>query len=87
MLPIYEEHLRKKKINIISIGSSKLDLRKRNSGKKLKKKIKKNDVIIFISAEAPVKNIKMFINNIKICNAVCESLERKKIKTTYLYKF
>ena len=71
---------KEKKINIISIGSSKLDLRKRDSGKKLKKKIKKNDVIIFISAEAPVKNIKMFINNIKICNAVCESLERKKIK-------
>ena len=75
-----QKAFKKKKINIISIGSSKLDLRKKNSGKKLKKKIRKNDVVIFISAEAPVKNIRMFINNIKICNSVCEALEKKKIK-------
>ena len=36
--------------------------------------------VVFIAAEAPVKNIRMFINNIKICNTVCDSLEKKKIK-------
>ena len=34
---------------------------------------------MFIAAEAPVKNIEMFINNLKICNTVCKSLEKKKV--------
>ena len=72
--------LKQKGINITTIGRSKLDLKKKNASKKLKKKIKNNDVVIFIAAEAPVKNIGMFINNIKICKTVCDSLEKKKIK-------
>ena len=72
--------LKHKRINITTIGRSKLDLKKKNASKKLKKKIKNNDVVVFIAAEAPVKNIGMFINNIKICKTVCDSLEKKKIK-------
>ena len=44
------------------------------------KKIKKDDVVVFIAAEAPVKNIKMFINNLKICGTICDSLKKKKIR-------
>ena len=72
--------LKQRRINITTIGRSKLDLKKKNASKKLKKKIKNNDVVVFIAAEAPVKNIGMFINNIKICKTVCDSLEKKKIK-------
>ena len=72
--------LKERRINIMSIGRSKLDLKKENASKKLKKEIKNNDVVIFIAAEAPVKNIEMFINNIKICKTVCDVLEKKKIK-------
>ena len=72
--------LKQRGINITTIGRSKLDLKKKNASKKLKKKIKNNDVVVFIAAEAPVKNIGMFINNIKICKTVCDSLEKKKIK-------
>ena len=75
-----QKMLKKRRINIMSIGRSKLDLKKENASKKLKKKIKNNDVVIFIAAEVPVKNIEMFINNIKICKTVCDTLEKKKIK-------
>ena len=70
--------LKERRINIMSIGRSKLDLKKENASKKLKKKIKNNDVVIFIAAEVPVKNIEMFINNIKICKTVCDTLEKCK---------
>ena len=44
-----QKAFKKKKINIISIGSSKLDLRKKNSGKKLKKNKKKRCCNIYFS--------------------------------------
>ena len=72
--------LKKKKINILPIGRSKLNLKNENMAKFLRKKIKNNDVVIFIAAEAPVKNDEMFFNNLKICNTVCKSLNEKTIQ-------
>ena len=74
-----QKALKKSKINVLLLGRSKLNLKKENAGKVLASKIKNKDVVIFIAAEAPVKNIKMFINNLKICNAVCYSLGKKNI--------
>ena len=71
--------LKKKNIKFISVGRSKFDLKSKKTIKKLRKKIKKRDSIIFIAAEAHVKNSEMFLNNIKICETVCGSLEKKKI--------
>ena len=62
--------LKKKNIKFISVGRSKFDLKSKKTIKKLRKKIKKRDSIIFIAAEAPVKNSEMFLNNIKICETV-----------------
>jgi len=74
-----QERLRKIKTQFIKIGRKVADLRKKSSKDYLKKKIKKNDVIIFIAAEAPVKNKSMFKNNIKICENICSSLVKKNI--------
>ena len=71
--------LKKKNIKFMSVGRSNFDLKSKKTIKKLRKKIKKRDSIIFIAAEAPVKNSEMFLNNIKICETVCGSLEKKKI--------
>ena len=74
-----QKELNKKSINFLSIGRSNLNLKKKNASQILSKKIKTGDVIVFIAAEAPVKNIKMFINNLIICKTVCDSLKKKKI--------
>ena len=42
--------LKESGIKIMSIGRLKLDLRKKNASKKLEKKIKNNDIFIFISS-------------------------------------
>ena len=65
----------------IPIGRSKVNLKQKGSYKKLRKIIKNGDIIIFVAAEAPVKNIEMFFNNLKICKTVCNALESKKIDT------
>ena len=69
------------KINIKNrlILRKEIDLSKKKNISKIKKKIRKNDIIIFIAAKAPVKNFKMFEENIYILNNLCEALLKKKI--------
>ena len=74
-----QKALKQKLIKVITIGRSKIDLKNKNASQILKRKIKNNDAIVFIAAEAPVKNMKMFINNIKILKTVCDGLKDKKI--------
>ncbi len=74
-----QKKLKEKNFKFITIGRKDINLKNNTSFKVLNKKIKKNDIIVFISAEAPAKNMKMFLSNLKICDNVCKSLESKKI--------
>jgi len=74
-----QEEMKKRSINTLTIGRSTINLKNHNARKLLTRKIKNGDTIVFIAAEAPVKNFKMLINNLKICNNVCNSLQNKKI--------
>ncbi len=75
-----QENLKKNKIKFVKFGRKNLNLKSKLSVKILKKKIKENDFIIFISAEAPVKNIKMLNNNLKICSNVTKALSKISFK-------
>lgn len=72
--------LKSKNFKPLVFGKKQIDLKKKNSFKKLKSKIKINDIIVFISAEAPVKNLQMLKNNIDICINFCKSTEKEFIK-------
>jgi len=74
-----QEEMKKRSINTLTIGRSTINLKNHNARKLLNRKIKNGDTIVFIAAEAPVKSFKMLINNLKICNNVCNSLQNKKI--------
>lgn len=71
--------LKKNKINFKSISSKKINLKKEDSFKKIKKILKKNDVVIFLAAEAPVRNFKTLLNNIDMLNSVIEGINLKII--------
>ena len=73
------EILKKFKINFKCISSKNINLKDRNSFKKLKKIVKKNDVVIFLAAEAPVKNFKTLLNNIDMLNSVIDGVDSKII--------
>ena len=55
--------LKKNKNNHIGFNSKNLNLLKKNSSNIISKIINKDDIILFISANAPVKNEKMFTDN------------------------
>ena len=75
----FVKNLKKHKMKFIPINKKKIDLVNRNSIKKLDKVIRKGDSVIFASAIAPVKTIKMLNDNLRICTNVFSCLKKKKI--------
>ena len=74
------KRLRFKKNNLVLINRKRIDLEKENCIKSLSKIIRGNDICIFVAANAPVKNEKMFLSNILICRNICNVIKKKKIK-------
>ena len=66
--------------NFITISKKKIDLTKNTSVKELNKIINSNDILVFISAIAPVKNFKMLNQNLNMCRNIFKVLKKKKIK-------
>ncbi len=75
-----QSYLKKKKIPIKVIKSSYIDLRDKKKVKKIKRILKKDDSIVFISAEAPVKNFEMLENSLKMSINFCETIDSKSIE-------
>ena len=72
------KNLKKKNYKLILVDRKKCDFEKSTSILKLSRIIKSNDIVLFVAAIAPVKNINMFYKNILICKNVYQSLENKK---------
>lgn len=72
------KNLKKKNYKLILVDRKKCDFEKSSSILKLSRIIKSNDIVLFVAAIAPVKNMYMFYKNILICKNVYQSLENKK---------
>tara|TARA_B100000029_G_C17483815_1_gene926484 strand:+ start:443 stop:1315 length:873 start_codon:yes stop_codon:yes gene_type:complete len=72
--------IKKTNIKVLAIGRKEIDLKSKDAYRSLSNRINKSDTIVFISAEAPVKNLMMLSNNLKICSNVFKALEKKKIR-------
>jgi UDP-glucose 4-epimerase len=64
----------------LGLKRENIDLLKETSSLKLKKIIKKNDIILFIAAIAPAKNSHDLIKNLIILKNVCNNIDYKKIR-------
>ena len=64
----------------LGLKRENIDLLKETSSLKLKKIIKKNDIILFIAAIAPAKNSHDLIKNLIILKNVCNNIDHKKIR-------
>tara|TARA_Y100000816_G_C26088256_1_gene574656 strand:- start:545 stop:1378 length:834 start_codon:yes stop_codon:yes gene_type:complete len=74
--------LNKKKKKFELIPRKKIDLTRISEIINLKKHIKKNDIILFIAAKAPAKNIQMFYSNIKMVlnfSSIINQIKFKKL--------
>ena len=79
-----EAKLKTLNIKYFLINRKILNLSDRSSADKLSKIIKKKDIIIFIAAKAPVKDFKMFNENILILNNICKGLINKKFQKLFI---
>ena len=75
-----EKILIKKKNKYLALNREKLDLENPKSATILKTTIKKNDIILFIAAKAPVKSLEMFNRNMNILKNFCKYSNTKIIK-------
>ena len=73
-----ENFLQKSNVRLLSLPRKKIDLKKKQSIKKLLKIVKEKDVVFFAAAEAPVKNENMLLNNLIMAKNMCEVLKKKK---------
>lgn len=71
--------LNKKKIINKPISSKKINLLHQSSIKKIQKLIKEKDIIVFISALAPVKNLEMYNKNLKMLTNFMMGIQNKTI--------
>ena len=62
--------LKKNNNNYLLINRKVLNFKKENSVNKLTKILKKNDIIVFVAAVAPVKNFRMLNENLIICKNI-----------------
>lgn len=68
--------LQEKGIPTLALGRQDLDLLAEGAGEKLGKILKPTDSLLFVSAQAPVKNNEMLQANIRMASAVCEAVTK-----------
>ena len=66
-------------INTLNISRKEFDLENSNSVDGLSNLIDERDTILFVAANAPVKNESMLLSNFLICKNICQLLNKKKI--------
>ena len=71
--------LEKNNIEIIKIPKEKIDLTQDNANERLSSLLSKNDVVVFTSAKAPVKEIDTLIKNLKMAKSLCNCISNKQI--------
>jgi UDP-glucose 4-epimerase len=67
------------KIAILNLGSKDLNLLEKGSELRLSNLLKPDDVLVFISAIAPCKNLEMMQSNILMAQTVCNALAKAPV--------
>lgn len=67
-------------VDVQRLGRSNLDLLADGAGAALGAKLRTDDVLIVVSAHAPVKDNQMLMNNITMMTAVCSALESTPVQ-------
>ena len=71
--------LRSDGIEVIPLGRESCDLLVPDAASRLTEILRPDDVLVFVSARAPVKNVAMLIENIRMGEAVCAALKNRLV--------
>ena len=66
--------LRAEGIEVAALGRSSCDLLAPDAAVRLSAELRPDDVVVFVSARAPVKNVAMLMENMRMGEAVCAAL-------------
>ena len=71
--------LRSEGIEVAALGRSSCDLLAPDAATRLAAELRPNDTLVFVSARAPVKNVAMLMENIRMGEAVCAALKERPV--------
>ncbi len=66
-------------IEVAALGRSSCDLLAPDAATRLSAQLRPDDVLVFVSAHAPVKNVPMLMENLRMGEAVCAALAAKPV--------
>jgi UDP-glucose 4-epimerase len=69
--------LRSEAIEVAALDRSSCDLLAPDAATRLAAELRPNDTLVFVSARAPVKNVAMLMENIRMGEAVCAALKER----------
>lgn len=72
--------LRNHGIPVLGLGRPDFDLLAENSSEKLAQELRSDDVLVFVSANAPCKDAGALHDNLIMAEAVCEALTKKPVE-------
>lgn len=72
--------LKNNEINVLELSRSDVDLLSDGADKKLAAHLKTSDTLIVTSANAPVKNLPMLLDNLRMLQNVCNALKIQPVK-------
>ena len=71
--------LRSDGIEVVALGRESCDLLAPDAASRLTEELRPDDVLVFVSAHAPVKNVAMLMENIRMGEAVCAALKNRPV--------
>lgn len=73
------QRLRSAEIEVAALGRDSCDLLAPDAAVRLAAEVRPEDVLVFVSARAPVKNIPMLMENMRMGEAVCAALASRPV--------
>lgn len=73
------QHLAEEKIANLGLGRPTLDLLAADAAERLAGELRADDTLVFVSAQAPVKNPAMLLANLRMAEVVCAALQRRPV--------
>lgn len=71
--------LRSDGIEVVALGRGSCDLLTSDAATRLTEKFRPDDTLVFVSAHAPVKNVAMLMENVRMGEAVCAALKDRPV--------
>jgi nucleoside-diphosphate-sugar epimerase len=71
--------LRSEGIEVTALGRDSFDLLATDAANRLAAELRADDTLVFVSARAPVKNVEMLMENIRMGEAVCAALKNQPV--------